>query len=493
MDLGSHHYVNGAAPEEASWGFEPDAETHAYGGRLEVRIPVTLSSTKGLFLAPLNPFASGADIVKQNFRKDELIIEVDVNDGLTRKERDAYVYPSDFPLAMEWPFTFRVDAFDHRGGDDEEDASKKKYTRKVTRLNINIYALNGVKVTAFYRLKSWGDSQGVRKLLTPSANDLGALFMSYRVDKLCRPESLPHPEFPVESRQLYPSHPVFLKDLPRGGQPLPGHLKLIGNFLVSHRPNGVDINWLATQQTIQITLPEPGNQNAAFTYWFNPNPKVAGAGKHLVYDDLLHIHVSGKVDIHVTKPVALRIGKMSEQYLYRGIKVDHPNPEAALGSNFLDPIAWTRHSASKTAVEKNVPYIPISAKSQVLRDLKMSRFFRVKRHDQAKSLPSFEEPAPISATDRREKAKDKYADYLKPKPEKPPLLIQLGTDIGLALLAPGVSDVADFAELNLAMATGKDKWGNKVEDWEIYLMSLSTVPIAGLGATLLRRLLKLFF
>ncbi len=350
----------------------------------------------------------------------------------------------------------------------------------------------------------------------------GFLTVAVRIDKVSRPESLPDPELPLDNRLLYPAHPV---DLARGdtGRRRDPMLELLGLFLVRHRPNRVDIMWTATRAVLSLELTKPGLQNSGIIYWFNPVPALlpphgsdASARGWPIYDDLLHVHVSGEVTVRLSKPVSPDFDTPRSGYLHpdgdravtirdeaRLVKQIGPEPDPLQTGEiddleeafFVDPWMWPHEFTGAPAQAvihapgaKVGTTLPADRAPRLLRPLADSRFFRLQTHDSVAALPAFGDRASID--EAYDEAGDNVMAYLAEPPWNMPLLGQLGADLALAFLSPGVSDLADYIELNHALATGKDRWGNEVADWELVLMALSIVPIAGAAPAVLRRVVK---
>ena len=519
-----------------AWGFEPSGKNP--GGVLEVTIPVRIAKLGwALRVMPIPGAPPPPKELLEPYRAwHTLTIRLNIRESLTPQQRQAQLFPPELNPADDWPFNYRVEVIDRVA--EAEDAAKKraaaekdgkateppKFTLPNVTVDIRLFALQGVNITATYHL-----DKETPKELDPLVQVFGFLTVAVRIDKVSRPESLPDPELPLVNRLLYPAHPV---DLARGdtGRRRDPMLELLGLFLVRHRPNRVDIMWTATRSVLSLELTKPGQQGSGFAYWFNPTPELspphgsdASARGWPIYDDLLHVHVSGEVTVRLSKPVSPDFDTPRSGYLHpggrRAITIrdearlaelfgPEPDPldadEAVIQTGdiddleeafFVDPWMWQHEFTGAPAQDvihapdtKVGTTLPSDRAPRLLRPLADCRFFCLQTHDSVAALPAFGARAPIDEAD--DDAGDNIMAYLAEPPWKMPLLGQLGADLALAFLSPGISDLADYIELNHALATGKDRWGNEVADWELVLMALSIVPIAGAAPAVLRRVIK---
>jgi len=83
---------------------------------------------------------------------------------------------------------------------------------------------------------------------------------------------------------------------------------------------------------------------------------------------------------------------------------------------------------------------------------------------------------------------EQFADYIRIRLSELQLAAaEFGVDVGIGII-PIIGDIADYAEFNVALATGKDRWGNEVANWELVLMGVSAIPVFGDLFKVVRRL-----
>jgi hypothetical protein len=105
-----------------------------------------------------------------------------------------------------------------------------------------------------------------------------------------------------------------------------------------------------------------------------------------------------------------------------------------------------------------------------------SLFFRLKRVDRLEDLPA--PNAIFSVRSEEDVAPVDYHTFSPPPDLHAMPWVQLAVDLGIGTI-PIVGDVIDFADFNLALSTGKDKWGNEVDNFDLVLMGLAIIPLFG--------------
>jgi hypothetical protein len=224
---------------------------------------------------------------------------------------------------------------------------------------------------------------------------------------------------------------------------------------VRHLPNGAEFTWLATQQTLRVTLKEPGDGKSGFSYSLNPLPDFPRTEERefLAFDDLLHIRFCGDVDF-----VLLPMPEAQFNDSRGGVA------EIA-GEVFPDPIEWAKRN--------NPPYRG-SADPALYRPIVESLFFRLERVDRLDELPAA--GAVFKVHPDYNIAVNEYGRFLRTTNFTP--WAQLVADLVVGSI-PLLGDIADFADFNLALRTGKDKWGNEVGNFDLVLMGLAIIPLLG--------------
>lgn len=443
--------------EAAKWRFDPFKDR--VGGTLNLELPCR--DLEGVF---------------------KLNVKVVIYDTFSPTRRAEHVFPSNLPLPDDWPFSYRVEViraepspFDFVPLGDITAGFGITGADMVTTINIRVFALQGVRVVA-----SMARNDGQHTPMDPLRQSSGPLRLNVIIDKLYRPESLPVPGAPLHSDTLYPGHMVLA---------VPDDLlfSMLTRFTVQHVPNGVDITWTGTRQTLSLRLKKPGMAEAGFAYWFNPEPKPRRRDDFIFFDDFLHILVSGEVDIRLAAPVNPPHDTVRPN---SGDVPVFPREEDILGY-FVDPLAWEREHTDPVPDNGADPVAgsPDGVRdpdqfNDLLRPVSEARFFRVGTVASAQDLPPFGEPFTVRPED--DEAGDNLAHYMREDPFKVPLLAQAALDIGVSFI-PIVGDIADFAEFNYAMATGKDRWGREVETWELVLMGISVIPLVGLPFDVVKR------
>ena len=435
------------------WRFDPEPDR--YAGVLLVEIPVY--------------FDTGIITGEHGFLK----LRVELADHFDRAERRNHVFPRGLPLPEDWPFSYRVEMNETEPDFLEYNAlaialenAGYKGVNVHTNVTVRIFAMPGVQVTV-----EVSDASGAFSPFDPLEESSGPLTLKVAVERLCRPESMPVSGAPISNTTLYPGHPAQGCDSPLRDS-------VLSRFVVRHVPNGVDILWLATQQTVSLRLKRPQDHRSGFVYWFNPKPRFYEHGDFLDYEDLLHIVTLGEVEVVVTLPVPPELSGLGPRLL----KVAEFLDRFLERKFFADPLAWERFV---NTWQSTVGPIDTRTLPELLRRVEESRFFRLRQVDDAADLPPY--GAPLAITPGEDRAADEYPAYIKPILSPGQVAAaQFVTDIAIGLI-PVIGDLADYAEFNTALATGKNRWGDEVEDWELPLMAASAIPIVGDALKVVRR------
>jgi hypothetical protein len=430
-----------------------------YAGELLVEIPVGLDT---------GPLSTSPGVLK---------VRVTIDDRMKKAKRDRHVFPPLLPLPDDWPFSWRVETVEADAGFfDVPEAVVARATGGegsglITSVTIQVFALPGVQVTV-----AATDSEGAFQMLDPLEQESGPLRLKVKVERLCRPESLPVPGTPLVNMTLYPGHPVDALEAEENAE-----RRALGHFFVQHVENGVDFMWAATQQTLSIRYNRNTRADSGIAYYFNPRPELPRHGDFLDYEDLLHILLVGEGhEVHVTRPVNPRPEDFTGAP--RRVAAFLDGPESRIF--FADPLAWGRfvelHKGGGAVAEDKLP--------ELWRLVTESRFFRLRQLASFDDLPPY--GAPFAITAKEDIAKQHFEEWLREKPGPFEAFAKLAIDLGIGFV-PIVGDAADFAELNLALATGKDRWGEEVKDWELVLMGLAIIPVLGSLFPIARRVGRL--
>lgn len=433
-----------------------DRRGSAYSGKIAVQIPVVVRrEVQGV----------GINIAAT------LHLQVTVLDRLTRRQRQARLFPPNMICEEEWPFSFRLTAreavpnFLEKKAGVMLDDGRFHYAGRRTTVELEVFALHGVSIVA-----KAGLNPRALDPFDPLTQDFGDITVKVSIVRLCAQDQVP----PVgEAIQRDVMLPLYEEQ----GAARPGVPDVATHFLVQHKPTGVEITWLPTRQVLSLTFSDPADGNQGFAFFFNENPQMTVGSGFLRYDDLLHVWVAGKVDVKVTNPVSPAEGVELSRDVARvvGLHAAHYasgfTGKPGEGSRqFIDPLAL---DAFIVACEHGVRDFDRPA---LTRDVAESRFFRVQEVESVAQLPPHGAPVPI----RRDlDIAGKHYDAWRRRGETlGEALTKAGIDIAIGFV-PFVGDAADYAEFNYAMATGKDRWGRPVARWEVALIGLSALPLLG--------------
>jgi len=460
-------------PKGARSYFERDGTE--YSGTLHVHLPVAA------------PAEHKGKLVK---------VRVRIIDRFTESQRAAHVFPPDLPLDDPWPFTWRVEVLADSAACSPEKTlfqAAQTFAREIVgdlefvSARILVYALPGVEVTAMVDVPGLEGSPP----LPPAGGGGTAWHLQVIVDKLLRPEAVPHDPRAVREPQLHPIYPVDLADRP-------SDLATLTSFQVRHFPNGVVIRHLATGAALTLRNLEPWDPNVGFTYCFNHEVRHWKKGDRLAFDDFLHVQITENIGVRFDRPLT------------------SDDPE---DNKFLDPLEWaskvTAYLQSEAERRRNQRSVPVSNAGPAanyfarelyslvsrpleefddllrsnepdrggvqLRDISESRFFRIEYVESAADLKPFGEPFRV----KRDVAEREFESYLEKelmtrseaaKQVREQTLLAIEMVVGMV---PIVGDAIDLADLAFAATTGCDRNGKPVGSLELAVMGLVCVPAFG--------------
>jgi hypothetical protein len=350
------------------------------------------------------------------------------------------------------PYRYRVDYAEHRevvpkfsslgpvvGQQHEED----RFTVKV-----DIFVLRGVRVQRFI------EETGKAARDFDAEYRVGALTIVFNVFAFQDIRRLPVPGEPLSQNLLYPFYEAFNDDFPLT------RLQALTYLAVRHIPNGIEFTWIVTEQTLRVTLNAPGDGVSGFAYAVNPLPEFpyTGTREFLRFDDLLHLRICGDVKLTLL-PMRAALSK-------RAVRSNSGNAVEVSGMVFPDPIEWEKRNYS-TATG--------AADPSLYRPIVDSLFFRLKRVERLKDLPAPGET--FTVPPREDIAAAEYGSFAPAGLNLVPWA-QLVFDVAIGFI-PIVGDAMDYADFNLALRTGKDKWGNEVDNVDLVLMALAIIPVLG--------------
>lgn len=412
-------------------------------------------------------------------------VRLEIDDTLSVDDRDAHRFPPDLPLADDWPYICRVTALPSPpfwGFLGSAPVADNVLVR------IQVFALYGVKISAFVAGQD-GKFEQMEKLVYEN----GSLRVQVDIDKMCRPECLPVTGEAINTDLSHPMAPVT------GAQQTPLARKL-SQFIVRHVPNGVDITWLGTQQTLSLRVAKPEKAEAGFVYYFNPEPRFGSddLSQPRAYDDLLHILVLGEVTITLDLAMPLEKKQVMPKAQDGEDDVEVWGTTPLYDRMFVDPVQWDRAHQIVTQEQEVLeaggdPYdLPDRVRpDQIVRPVEQARFFRVGRVDDVRDLPPYGAPFLIGTGEEDEARGNRVRAYLFKKPGPPPLLVKVAFDVIVGEI-PFFGMAADYAEFNQALATGKDRWGDEVTDFELVLMGASILPVIGLPFEVVGQVSKVY-
>lgn len=364
-------------------------------------------------------------------------------------------------------------------------------------LKVEVFALRGIRVLA-----QLDPGTGAFRPLDPPGSRHGRLTVDLALAVVQDRAQLPEPGFEIAQNRVFPAYEVGTT-APEDSDAIAG----LKSFQVRYVPNGVAIFWAALRQTLTLRLRAPGDGRSGFSLYFPPEPALPKLRHdHRRFDDLLHMEVCGDVDIALTEP------PIPKAYLHgsgptaiKGIDDDDVIPDVREvyfskrieKRHFVDPIAYERKPvSSEIRMESrsireadrfgggyagNISVPVYRRDTTVSRPIREARFFRIRRVDRVLDLAP--PHAPIDVGPGEDEAAENYIGYYAPY--QVPFGVRLAVDLAIAFI-PFVGDLADFAELNYALRTGRNRWGDDVSDGELVLMAISVLPIIGTGANLAR-------
>lgn len=427
---------------------------------------------KRVILKDFRPFINagygGEQIIQMAVADEEgiprqLKIRITLSDPMTRLRRRLHRFPRDLPVMDDWPFALRV----------EGPVTRQHFLRLLkfeprthSAVRIAAYALHGVQITAQISL----GGEAFRPM--EPVEDFGVLVIEFKVFRLDSPLQLPAPGVEPLPDEVLPRYPVVSCE--RGGAkevPLP----VLFRFMVEPRPDGVDITWCITRQILKLTFADPRDGNAAFGWYFKPDPDLRRDGSFLNYDDLLHVRIFGAVNVQVTNPLLpddgydLPKGCRDVLTVFRArYENGFPGDAGSASRFFVDPLAFEVFTQQVIKGVKDLDRVALQ------RDIAGARFFRL---EEVKSIDRIR-PAGARFEVGQDIAGEQFDEWRKGPPSVAEEIARAAMDISIGFI-PVVGDAVDYAEFNHALATGEDRWGRKAADWEIALMGLSTLPLLG--------------
>lgn len=360
------------------------------------------------------------------------------------------------------PYRCRVDTATHRV---ERLVSRKRGMEFDTEVVVTVrhtvrvcvQVLRGVKVLALLNAATGTTVvEGSRRI------QAGLLSIDLEVVALQDGARLPVSGAPLEPGLMHPTYRLGEDDI----APLTG-LRGLACIVARHVPNGVDLTWPATGQVVSLRLLDPADGVSGFAFALNERPALPQqqGGQFACYDDVLHLQLCGRVQVGVSMPEFLRENFFGDRL-------------------FPDPIEWQQAGSPEVAHPTYrvwmpgdgwMPVEPTPRLPAYFRPVAASRFYRVQRVGSLDELPL--PGVPFHVAERDDVAAAEFGTYLEKGASIRPWL-ELGVDLGLGAI-PIVGDIVDFADFNLALATGRDKWGHEVDDVDLLLMGLAVIPIFG--------------
>jgi len=441
---------------EPSWSYNT---TNNNEHRLDVKIPVTTSS-----------FSSDA----------QSVIELKVNVVDSKA-----VYPASYNVTSN-KHTKWHSVGGHFGG-----SVKIIYTT----VRVALYAMRGTKIVPQMALP-----QEHMRPVDIKTHHFGVLTIIIDVYIIQEPSHFPQIGEALNDSKIFPSYEVR----PENTRAPAMQTQSFRRFCVKHRPNGVDITWVHTGQVIHLDLPKPKNLmgeekldfgylngDSGFSFSFNVEGQLQKNNNgDLLYDNLLHIFIWGEIKItlsEIADPVKLRVYSESENtYGIPNEKFKEVKNIPSLSLIFLDPEKWQRNKKPYYAINNANDMKHLNKRYSDWRPLNESRFFRVAKVKRVEQLPVLDSGVRVEGEYFDQSPHYYMSYYNKPNYEE---ITHLLIDVGVGFI-PIVGDLADFAEFNYMLSTGKNKWGEKVSNFEVALQGIAVIPLFGDGIRLLGKFLK---
>jgi|LNAP01.1.fsa_nt_gb hypothetical protein len=347
------------------------------------------------------------------------------------------------------PYRYRVDIV--RG------SSKRYYyadgyvqTKQVPAdtLRLQLFLHRGIKAFAIIQPKGGA----VQAFPLTGEQTFGALSIQSSVVTVQDIRRLPPSGEPISQSLLFPAYASYNDEMAS-----PGPRQMLMYIMVRHIPNGVEFTWLATNQTLRVRLRDPTDGASGYAFFLNAFPQFEVSGSRFYdYDDLLHIRTCGNVELSLTPP---------DSEVRTAITGDVPVERSG---SFPDPILDPDQGEDRfhTLLDRE--------KQASLRSVEKSVFFRWQEVGGLDELPAPDQAFEVSVDDDR--ARHSYAQIVTS--DESTFWTQLVVDMGIGFI-PIAGDIIDFMDFNLALRTGKDKWGNEVDDLGLFLMGLACIPLAG--------------
>lgn len=460
--------------------FERDGP--AYSGTLRVRVPI----------------AAPHDM------KDKFVeIAVTITDSFPEHRRAAHVFPDDLPLEDPWPFAWRVEALPESAACDPDKVTyraARSFTNAAAGISfvsvrVLVFALQGVAVSAIARVPNRPDA-------TIPPQGAGGQFWKVQVivDKLPRPESLPHSGNPVRGPHLHPAFPVELADKP-------ADLAAVTAFHVRHIPNGVVIRHLATGAALTLRNLLPRDPDVGFAYSFDHEAGKRRRDGRLIFDHFLHLRITRGIGVRFDRPLtsddpekgkfidplewmdrlAAHAQTLDRERRARALSVPMGGgapPQVAYIAERLESLAEgylsdLREVFGEDFMTRAIPEPP--RHGLALRDMADARFFRLEIARTAADLPPFGAPFRVDRdiAGREFKyylAKDLMTKEESARQQREQALLVVEMALGMV---PIIGDAIDLADLALAATTGCDRNGKPVGGLQLAVMGLVCIPALG--------------
>lgn len=313
-------------------------------------------------------------------------------------------------------------------------------------VDVQIYLLRGLSLE-FYLFQQGEAVQD----LTSGTSLFGQLEIRHHVYVVQDVQHLPASGEPLETQKLYPVLEYFDDEVDRMTPKA-----AVSSLTVKRIPNGALFTWFATGQTLRVEIPDPMKGSEGFSFSVAPDGLAGQRDDQNFprYDNLLSIRATSGVSITLS-PLRYTLD-------------NYPSGGTAelSGALFPDPLAWSEAGYPDEAIFSMDFHRPIED----------SLFFRLERVKGLDDLGEAEGDFFILEED--DEAREEYGSFFPNDPLELTKFYELLMDIGLAFI-PIVGDVVDFADFNLALRTGKNKWGHKVDDFDLFLMGIAVIPLVG--------------
>ncbi|MEM8813304.1 MAG: hypothetical protein AAGF59_11860 [Pseudomonadota bacterium] len=151
--------------------------------------------------------------------------------------------------------------------------------------------------------------------------------------------------------------------------------------------------------------------------------------------------------------------------------------------NFVDPVAWAENGYPTEFTKRFGRNRVFQPNLKVHRPLDEALFFRVQQVGSVRGLPAPHAVFAVPPGD--DEARTNWRSYYTDPAV--PAFLKLALDVGIGFI-PIVGDFVDFVEFNHMLATGRDRWGNKVDNTDLVLAGIAVIPVLGISAGVARAL-----